>query len=116
MIDKIVEILKNYSISREVILKENKDKSYPVKVIKLKISRYKYAEKILKLIISDTNSCCPNLTILECGDTNEHKHIYCDYYNTVKESLLDQEQIFYFCINRFDSCSYRPNKDSEQIN
>lgn len=54
------------------------------------------------------NVCCPHLKIVKCHDTEDHKHLFCDYENTVERMMIDNDWVKVFCIGRFEECKYFP--------
>ena len=56
------------------------------------------------------NVCCPNLKVIKCGDTKKHKHLFCDYQNTIEHIIVDNDWVKVFCICDFKHCKYYPKK------
>lgn len=60
------------------------------------------------------NVCCPLLKVVDCADTEEHKHLYCDSRHTLEESLLDNDCVIVFCLSQFKECKYYPRGEGER--
>lgn len=56
------------------------------------------------------NVCCPYLKAIKCSDTKEHKHLFCDYQNTIEHVIIDNDWVKVFCISEFTACKYYPRK------
>jgi len=56
------------------------------------------------------NVCCPYLQVIDCEDTEEHKHLMCDPYYTINHILIDNDWVKVFCICEFDKCKYYPKE------
>ena len=49
---------------------------------------------------AEENVCCPFIAILECGDSEEHAHLICNYVR----KLYPNKHIIETCINNFKEC------------
>jgi hypothetical protein len=49
------------------------------------------------------NVCCPELKIVECGDTDEHCHLVCGWSVAILSRIVINE----FCIGDFKKCIYQ---------
>lgn len=57
------------------------------------------------------NVCCPYFTVIDCADTEEHKHILCAASGTV----ISNETGKNYCIGNFRGCvSFRMDDILEQ--
>lgn len=56
------------------------------------------------------NVCCPMLKIVECSDTKEHRHLYCDSQHTIEQVLMDNNWLVSFCISAYKECKYYPKE------
>jgi len=54
------------------------------------------------------NVCCPCLKIRKCSDTKDHKHLYCDYQQTIEQAIVDNDWVKVFCLCKFTDCKYYP--------
>lgn len=61
------------------------------------------------------NVCCPNLNVIDCAETGDHKHLYCDYFHTVKGVVMNKNWINLFCLGGewFGRCPYYPKGDGK---
>ena len=73
------------------------------------------------------NVCCPNLGILACGDTNEHKHLVCHRafgvtlaehkdllpHHAFDGTLVDKDTVKLFCVGNFTGCPDRVKKGDQ---
>ncbi len=55
------------------------------------------------------NSCCPELEIIPCSDTDDHSHIICGY----SKAILENETIKTICIGNHRSCLLQGQGDAE---
>lgn len=46
------------------------------------------------------NVCCPELVVVDCADTDEHKHLVCSYSG----AILDNETVIDICIRDHSKC------------
>ncbi len=56
------------------------------------------------------NVCCPYLKVVDCEDTKEHKHLFCDYQCTIQRIVIDNDWVRVFCISEFKDCKYYPKE------
>ena len=56
------------------------------------------------------NVCCPMLNIVDCGDTDEHKHLLCASKCIIDTTMIDNEQVKRYCIGDFSQCKYYPKE------
>jgi len=61
-----------------------------------------------KLMADDnTNVCCPFLQIVECGDTDEHKHLLCPMRTTCKgQKLMPNSTVKRLCLEDYKTCNH----------
>ena len=52
------------------------------------------------------NVCCPELMVVDCADTDEHKHLVCGY----SRAILDNETVIEVCIRDHHKCILQGNK------
>ena len=50
--------------------------------------------------------CCPLFKVVECADTKQHKHLFCDSQYTMGKLAIDNEWVKMFCISEFTECKY----------
>jgi len=60
----------------------------------------------------DANSCCAYLSIIDCGDTKDHSHLFCEYYQAIYDNMIDMPQVLRYCISSYADCIYKPNTES----
>ena len=46
------------------------------------------------------NRCCPYLAIIDCGDTDKHRHLLCRKEGNIKSN----EVIKVCCLEKFEHC------------
>lgn len=51
----------------------------------------------------DENVCCPDLDIIDCADTDEHRHLMCSY----SSALLENGTVKQYCLENFKGCVLR---------
>lgn len=56
----------------------------------------------------DENVCCPFLEVIDCTDTDEHKHLFCGSHYVIGDVVLDNERVKIFCLAKFKDCVYYP--------
>ena len=56
----------------------------------------------------DENVCCPFLRVVDCRDTDEHAHLYCDSQYIIKEIVVSNDYVKEFCLGVFTECKYYP--------
>lgn len=61
------------------------------------------------------NICCPFLTIIDCQDTDEHAHLFCDFYQSVNDGIIDNEYVIEYCLKNFEECRFIPS-DNKELN
>lgn len=49
------------------------------------------------------NNCCPKLLIVDCADTDEHKHLVCGF----SKAILENSTVCEFCVGGYESCVLR---------
>ena len=49
---------------------------------------------------TQANICCPNLEVIECADTKEHKHLVCGF----SHAILVNQTIIEMCIGNHEKC------------
>jgi hypothetical protein len=61
-----------------------------------------------KLIQADSdNICCPYLTVIECGNTDEHKHLFCIQRTTCHgQKLMPNSTVKNLCLEDFKTCDH----------
>jgi len=57
------------------------------------------------------NVCCPLLRLVDCADTDEHKHLFCDQQHTIVGNMFDNDWVRSFCLGDFEGCKYRLKGD-----
>ena len=66
-----------------------------------------YSEKSFHSGAVADNICCPHLVVLDCADTDSHKHIGC--CASLDDSLgLDNNKAMVWCLGDFANCPMRP--------
>ena len=48
----------------------------------------------------DINKCCPLLAVLDCADTEEHKHLICSDSNAV----ISNDTVRELCLGDYSKC------------
>jgi hypothetical protein len=56
--------------------------------------------KLIERESDKENACCPELCVVDCADTQEHKHLLCGFSNTI----LTNQTIRNLCIENFGMC------------
>lgn len=58
------------------------------------------------------NVCCRFLAVIDCADTEEHKHIGCEVKNELDENpIIDNEYAKVHCVSEdFKACPYYPKQ------
>ena len=54
------------------------------------------------------NVCCPQLKVVKCADTKEHKHLYCDPQYAIMHKMIDDDWVKIYCLCEFIKCNYFP--------
>lgn len=62
------------------------------------------------MILTD-NVCCAKLLVVDCGDTDEHRHFVCEY----PKAILKNETIIKVCILKPSSCVLRSDNEGERL-
>ncbi len=58
-------------------------------------------------MVEDTeNVCCPELLVVECSDTDEHRHLLCGD----SKAILTNAMIKNLCIGNFSKCILQGDK------
>lgn len=57
------------------------------------------------------NVCCPLLRIVDCSDTDEHAHLFCDTQYTIKEIIVSNDWVKEFCLGEFAKCKCYPRRE-----
>ena len=61
--------------------------------------------------VKDGNVCCPELSLLDCEDTDTHQHFYCDSKYVIDEFLISNIWVRNICMGNFRGCSYFPKHE-----
>ena len=48
----------------------------------------------------EVNVCCPELLVVDCQDTNEHKHLVCG----CSKHILENSTVCKICVGKFADC------------
>jgi len=57
------------------------------------------------------NDCCPNLVIVDCSDTDEHKHIAC--VGSLDDGPgVDNETAMRWCLGNYRDCPQKPKGET----
>mgnify|MGYP001594112237 FL=1 len=56
------------------------------------------------------NVCCPMLNVIECGETDEHKHLLCESKCIIDTLMIDNDQVKSFCMADVVECKYYPKE------
>ena len=59
------------------------------------------------------NICCPMLNIVDCGDTDRHKHLLCIARHTIEGCVMSNEDAREFCLGKFMQCGYYPRGEGD---
>jgi len=59
---------------------------------------------------TEINICCNYLNIVDCDDTEEHAHLFCDALSGIdKQGILNNEHVCLVCVsNEFSKCKFYP--------
>ena len=67
-------------------------------------------EEIREGVMRD-NVCCPHFIVLDCGDTEEHRHIRCE--GSFGDGLgIDNNKAIKWCLGGYGRCPRRPRKEA----
>lgn len=54
------------------------------------------------------NVCCPMFGIVDCADTDKHKHLFCMSHHTLEDCVMSNDHAREFCLGSFTDCAYYP--------
>lgn len=53
------------------------------------------------------NICCPYLVVIDCGDTDEHKHLFCTMRTTCNgQKLMPNSTVKNLCLEGYRTCDH----------